>query len=497
MNPSVCPKLVLVLCLVSSPTLLAEDGAMRVWRDRSGFFSLSATIVGVERSEAGPKIKLRKSDGDVVEVPYALFSDEDQEHSVAWYREQRAKPKVATAPVLPKVGDRVKIKWGNSWWKGVIEEVDGERFRFDYDGWDSSPDEWRTADQLRWEDDTAVIPGSLTDPAAPSSVSSVTNKTKPATNSSAKPVPANLAVTPQPTVTTMDLSHYEGSTDTNSKFPQGLSPQETLDYLQQQATRGNLQAFWDWVPDDFRDYLASQEHRDALKVLDQVSSKGLGQAHFLKELVAALRKRRAFVLNNPVVQMLLEDQPNVDAFARVYEPATDLLHEFTQLVGSIDDEIRGDGFDAAFRHRCDRVGTHVATLLALAPAEQLQSFWDRFVITEEAEGGTLTLVYPTGQRKTFPLVRINGRWMPRPLAESLLTIPTAQRAKAKEVQSLSKAALEGRIVGTSMARGFKDASYMSLAERFQEAAAAENQKEFDAAIQRALVALQASGVLGQ
>jgi uncharacterized protein YggE len=101
-----------------------------------------------------------------------------------------------------------------------------------------------------------------------------------------------------------------------------------------------------------------------------------------------------------------------------------------------------------------------------------------------------------GQRKSYPLVRINGRWMPRALAESLLAIPATQQAKVKEIQSLSKAALEGRVTGAGMARGFKDGSYMSLADKFQEATAAETQEEFDAAIQQVLVALQVSGFLG-
>ena len=622
MNPLYCLRLALVLCLLGSQTLLGDDGATRDWHDRSGFFSLTAEIVGVNRSGNGPRIELRKADGSLVEVPYALFSDEDQQHAVAWYRDHQSNAKDAATPKLPQlgdgvkikygsrwykgeivevegqrfrfryhgysatwdewktaeqirweddspvipggpsdpnaeesaaklprtdivdvasdtnshsslsgdsrqgsatestpavriavtepaageamaeppvpgerglpmVGDRVQIKWGNSWWKGVIEEIDGERFRFDYDGWDSSPDEWRTADQLRWEDDTPVVPGGPADPGVPKPAQSVAKTPQPTATKS-----ADSRVRPQPNVTSMDLSHLESSTETNSKFPPGLSPKETLAYLQQQATRGNLQVVWDWVPDDFRDYISSQQHRDALKVLDQVSAKGLGQAHFLKELVVVLRKHPTFVQNNPVVRMLLEDQPTVDALASVYEPGTNLLHEFTQLVGSIDDEVRGDEFDAVFRRRLDRLGKHVALLLAKAPPDQLQAFWDRIVVTEEAGGGTLTLVYPTGQRKTYPLVRINGRWIPRPLAESLLAIPAAQQAKVKEIQSLSQAALEGRIQGAGMARGFKDANYISLAEKFQQAAAAKTQEEFDAAIQQALVALQVGGFLG-
>lgn len=575
------------MCLLISPPLLADEEAVRSWHDRSGFFSIEAEIIGVARNGNSPKIQLKKSDGSTIEVPYALFSDDDQSFAVSWYRQQQAQPKRPSSPKLPrvddrvkiksgsrwykgkivemdgerfkfsydgyssnwdewrradqirweddspvipggpadanadenktasspsvkvakvehnsptspakklvpgkrglpKVGDRVKIKWGNSWWKGVIEEVDGERFRFDYDGWDSYPDEWRTADQLRWEDDTAVIPGSAAEP-------SQQPKPTPAPSVAKRVAPT----VPKPTKPTIDLSPYEQSTDTNSTFPAGLSPKETLAYLRQQTTEGNLQAFWNWVPDDFRGYITSQEHRDALKVLDRINGQGLGPAHFLKELVIVLRKQRSFVLKNPVVRLMLEDQATINALDRVYEPAVGLLDEFTQLIANIDGEVRGNNFDQSFRGRCDRMGQLIVTLLAAAPPDEIDAFWNRIVVTEQAGGGTLTLVYPDGQRKSYPLVRINGRWIPRPLAESLLLLPKSHQEKVAEIESLSKAALEGRLMGAGMAQGVKDGSYMSMAEQFQAAAAAKTQAEFDAAIQQALIALQVGGMLGR
>lgn len=588
----------------------ADDNSVRVWHDRSGFFTLDAEIIGVDRDQAGPRLKLRKDDGTIVGIPYSIFSEADQKFAVDWHKTQQTKPTTAAPPKLPVVGDRVKnhwgstwysgtivevdadrfkfrydgysaswdewktaanlrweddspvvpseppdankadtvasstvkperpkgvtpnpagntdtagdtdtpmakaepsadkpaatsvsktpgpgrvklpvvgdrtkMEWGGKWWPGVIMEVDGKRFRFNYDGWDSSPDEWRTADQLRWEDDTAVIPGGPADVAS---------------SGGASPTPAKSAVTDTAAPkSTMDLSRFTLSIETSSPFPPGLSPQQTLDYLKKETMAGRLQVFWDWIPDEMRNYATSQEQRDNLALLDQVRPAGLGADHFLSELVTVLRTKKAFVLQNPIVALLLETPGNIAAFTDVYAPVTALLDESTQLLGNIDTELRGTEFETAFRGRCDRIGKQIATLIESAPPDQVQAFWDRIYVTPTEDGGTLTMAYPGGQNKTFELVRINGRWMPRTVAESLLAYPELQRAKAMEIKALSKARIDGRYQGASMAQGYKDASYMSLAEKLRAAAQSKSQSEFDASIQQVLVALQAGGWLGR
>ncbi len=48
-----------------------------------------------------------------------------------------------------KAGDKLEIKWGSSWYKGEVVEVDGERYKVRYDGFSSKWDEWTGADRLR------------------------------------------------------------------------------------------------------------------------------------------------------------------------------------------------------------------------------------------------------------------------------------------------------------------------------------------------------------
>jgi len=47
------------------------------------------------------------------------------------------------------VGDQIKVEWKGSWWNAQILEIDGERHRITYIGFDSSWDEWITAERIQ------------------------------------------------------------------------------------------------------------------------------------------------------------------------------------------------------------------------------------------------------------------------------------------------------------------------------------------------------------
>jgi len=50
---------------------------------------------------------------------------------------------------LHSVGDQIKVEWNGSWWDAKIHEIDGERHRITYIGFDSSWDEWITAERIQ------------------------------------------------------------------------------------------------------------------------------------------------------------------------------------------------------------------------------------------------------------------------------------------------------------------------------------------------------------
>lgn len=64
-----------------------------------------------------------------------------------------------------KAGDKLEIKWGSSWYKGEVVEVDGERYKVRYDGFSSKWDEWAGADRLRPRAAASDVPAPATTPA--------------------------------------------------------------------------------------------------------------------------------------------------------------------------------------------------------------------------------------------------------------------------------------------------------------------------------------------
>ncbi|WP_161604246.1 DUF4261 domain-containing protein [Roseiconus nitratireducens] len=140
----------------------------RFWRNRNGAVLHRAEIIAVKRVDDITLVRLLEARGEFVEVPYLELSNEDQEYAKRWYKDQAAKDATAGSEdaTMPEVGDKVRVKWGSRWWDGEIIEIDGDRFKFSYEGWSSQWDEWKKADQLRWPDDTPVV-GETPDPQSP------------------------------------------------------------------------------------------------------------------------------------------------------------------------------------------------------------------------------------------------------------------------------------------------------------------------------------------
>lgn len=477
-----------VVVIGSVSIVVADDaadgtGGFRTWNDRSGFFTIEANLQGIGRGDDGATLKLRKTDGRVIEVPYKLFSDADVKWAADWFREHKNDP---PPPRLPMVGDRIQLQSSSRWYKGEVVAIDGLKYEFKYDNYSSSWNEWKTAEFLRWEDGTAVIPGG---PADPDVVAAAEAAKTPESKPQSKPEPPAMVTPPVDTTDDDAIANVDG-------FPSGLSPTQTMTHLRTQIERGNLAVVWDWLPDDTKRYLTSESMREHLKVIDSVKADELGPSDFLRELAVVLKTKKSFVLASPITMLLLEDQASVDDFAKVYDPAVDAFDQAVDWLSSVDAEMRGESFEADVRARCDRMAPIVKTLFASASAEQLASFWDRIVVAEASGGGTLTLVYPTGQKKLTPLTNVDGRWMPTSMVDSLGQLPEGQRKLANEIASLSKPRREGRIDGFKAAAAFKIEKVQPIIDAFRQAAASNDQTSFDAAIQSALVALQAAGYLG-
>jgi len=47
------------------------------------------------------------------------------------------------------VGDKIMVEWKGSWWPASIIAVDGKKWKINYDGYNSSWDEWVTAERIK------------------------------------------------------------------------------------------------------------------------------------------------------------------------------------------------------------------------------------------------------------------------------------------------------------------------------------------------------------
>lgn len=123
----------LCLILVSLAHCQVRAQENRVWKSANGKFSIEAKF---EKVEDGI-VYLRNSDGKQVKVPLARLSKADQSHASSMGDNpfevneggEEPKPESSTQPGNskwpPKKDDEVEIKWGSSWYPGVVREVKG------------------------------------------------------------------------------------------------------------------------------------------------------------------------------------------------------------------------------------------------------------------------------------------------------------------------------------------------------------------------------------
>jgi len=65
-------------CLLSGEALFAQSPGPRKWKDVTGKFEIEATYVGLEEG----KVKLKQTNGEIVEIPLGLLSSADKEYVI-------------------------------------------------------------------------------------------------------------------------------------------------------------------------------------------------------------------------------------------------------------------------------------------------------------------------------------------------------------------------------------------------------------------------------
>lgn len=98
------------------------------------------------------------ADGTVVLGEVASFAEAEmafaEEQLTAFHAGARFGAGTRLGPVHgarpgPRIGERLEVHAEDDWWKARVIEVDGERLKVRYYGWDASHDEWVTPDRAR------------------------------------------------------------------------------------------------------------------------------------------------------------------------------------------------------------------------------------------------------------------------------------------------------------------------------------------------------------
>ena len=463
--------------LLNAFTARGDDTVLRTgyrtWFEKTGVFSVEAQIVGVTKTASGPLIQLQTKQGKSVEVPYSYLSDADQKFSVEWFKQSQTAPQSLTIK-LPAIDDNVKVLWGSSWFKGRIVAIEESKFKFRYDGYDAAWDEWKKAEELRWDDDRPVVPGGLADPV----VAKIPPKQPPmpsteVTGGMPEPAPSNV-----PAIV-IDTTPKE----TTSTFPKGLSAQETLQYLRAQSEQGNLMEFWEWLPDNVRSHFTSQQHRDNLALLDRLKVED--EVGFDKVLASAnqvLDAQETFLLGSELLQSWVSPQ-NRESIKLAYKPARSLFAEATEWFGSIATEIRRPDFEQSLRKRSARVGPLLKKLFATIGPEASEEFWSRFTVKEDGpNSGSLTIESLSGEKVVYLLTKIDGRWIPRDLAGTAQKLIDSQKSKVAEIKKLSAGEIGALAFVARLEQGMETGFRLGCIEKLDALAQCKTQAEFDTTV---------------
>lgn len=445
----------------------------RTWFEKTGVFSVEAQIVGVAKTTSGPLIQLQTKQGKSVEVPYSYLSDADQKFSVEWFKQSQTAPQSLTIK-LPAIDDKVKVLWGSHWFKGRIVAIEDSKFKFRYDGYDAVWDEWKKAEELRWDDGRPVVPGGSADPA----VSKIPPKQPPmpsteVTGGMSKPAPSNI-----PAIV-IDTTHKE----TTSKFPKGLSAQDTLQYLRAQTEQGNLMEFWEWLPDNVRSHFTSQQHRDNLALLDRLKVED--EVGFDKVLASAkqvLEAQETFLFGSELFQSWVSPQ-NREAMKLAYKPARSLFAETTEWFSNIAAEIRRPDFEQSLRKRSARVGPLLKKLFATIGPEASQEFWSRFTVKEDGpNSGSLTIGSFSGEKVVYLLTKMDGRWIPQDLAGTAQKLIDSQKSKIAEIKKLSAGGIGALAFVARLEQGLETGFRLGFIEKLDALSQCKTQAEFDTTV---------------
>lgn len=284
-------------------------------------------------------------------------------------------------------------------------------------------------------------------------------------------------------------------------FPDGLSVQQTLDFIKEQFWDGHPEVIWDAIPNDMQATFDDPQLRDTLDPFMEAQSQ-IGDAiePIVFKAIQVLVTKKDFVLGSSLMVAVPPDA--VPTIRQGYDPAVGIVYEVADLAFSLD--LKSRSVSEMMNDHGPRIGSHLKQLLALAPPNMVDGFFesisieqldsDQAIIRMPSQGNEGASGFGSVEMEDTKLVRVSGRWVPEEFVDQWRDLKAKLESGdlSEELQQL-KDANEEQSQGAMMFVGMMAGGVGTLLDGL---VAAKTQQEFDAVIVQASAMLP-MGVPGE
>lgn len=297
-------------------------------------------------------------------------------------------------------------------------------------------------------------------------------------------------------------------------FPNGLTIEQTIQFLKEQLIAGHPEVFWHALPSDMHASLDDGRLKAAMNpFVESKSQVSKAMTDLVFKAIKVLVTKKEFVLGAETMQMV--PPPAMAMVQEAYDPGVGIVFELVSLgltIEQMGDKTIGEVAD----YHGPRVGGHLRELFALVPEEAIEGYLNSIEVEEVDSDNAIVRMPEGGGGMNFGIggggpalggqfgapaaggddgtdeikfTRYNNRWLPTEMVEGF-----------KEYQSKSAEELQAEMKEAESAAGEMDPTLMVMMittpinQILDTLAAANTQAEFDAAIAKAMEG--AGGLMG-
>lgn len=206
-------------------------------------------------------------------------------------------------------------------------------------------------------------------------------------------------------------------------FSSSLSAQEFYDIIGRELDKNNAAVLWDAMPSKYQSDI-EELMEIQMKPVDPALAKTLSST--AKKLVAVLREKKSFVLNNPKVKQLPPSTVNME---KLYDPMIDFV-ETAMVSNAVDvSKLSRSQYRELMANSLGKLlekGRKLVPGFPMADPKVIEKY-THLKVTKDSSGNESLNV--DGQM--IKLVNIEGRWLPEPMVQQWPQIIEQAKAQSK------------------------------------------------------------------